>query len=90
MGYDGSSLSAPADLRRRASARSAGTVLATDGFSWFDLVSWRCSLCSDNKTAPFDPQTFASGAAVWCNALTSDEGLGLITPQSANRSGLRH
>jgi hypothetical protein len=38
----------------------------------------------------FGSQIFASRAAVWCNALTSDEGLGLITPQTANRSGLRH
>jgi hypothetical protein len=38
----------------------------------------------------FARQTFATGAALWCNALTSDEGLGLITPQVANRSGLRH
>jgi len=27
------------------------------------------SLCPDNKTAAFGAQTFASGAAVWCNLI---------------------
>jgi hypothetical protein len=56
-------------------------------------LGWRTeprSLCSGNRFRPFVAQTFASRAALWCNALTSDEGLGLITPQDANRSGLRH
>jgi hypothetical protein len=90
MGYDAAALSALAILHQPAGSAVVGAVLAKDGASWFDPGSRCGSLCSDNKTAPFGPQTFASGAAVWCNALTSDEGLGLITPQSANRSGLRH
>jgi hypothetical protein len=90
MGYDAAALSALAILHRPTGPPGTGTVLAANGVSWFDPAPRCCSLCSDNKTVPFDPQTFASGASVWCNALTSDEGLGLITPQSANRSGLRH
>jgi len=71
-------------------ARTAGTVLADVVIGGLDGLYAPGSLCSDNKSTCFDPQTFASRAALWCNALTSDEGLGLITPQVANRSGLRH
>jgi hypothetical protein len=58
--------------------------------TWVQSPAAASALCTGNKTKTIEPQTFASRAAVWCNALTSDEGLGLITPQTANRSGLRH
>jgi hypothetical protein len=56
----------------------------SDRLQQADLVVGR------QRNTRFARQTFATGAALWCNALTSDEGLGLITPQVANRSGLRH
>jgi hypothetical protein len=73
----------------RASALSARSLLEATLCGAGAAVA-ASSLCPDNVYRPFGQQTFASRAALWCNALTSDEGLGLVTPQDANRSGLRH